>query len=359
MNKNYLIGPHQMAFDITNRCNLRCLHCFNSSGENAIINNELSDSEVINFIASLLPIHLFNLCFCGGETLIRKDLIVQCAKMLSNTGTNVSLVTNGCLITKDVVRELVAAGITNIQFSLDGMTPKSHDKLRNQQGVYEKVIQAIGIANEYKLRIAVAFTPTSFNYHELKDIHKFLQDIAFYRDGRIQMELRCQPLMKLGRANKNLDSILLNDQQYRELVSEIDSINAASPALKIDWGDPIDHLLRFTEKTDMIQNFSNIRANGDITVSPYLPLIVGNIRKHSFIDYWNHGLNDIWRRKIPRILASFLKSIYDMGTLSDILPETFNGEEIYLDLFEYDLDDENLIKKYLLKKPANKSQLGV
>lgn len=50
MGNNYLIGPHQMAFDITNKCNLRCLHCFNSSGENAIINDELTDYEVVEFI---------------------------------------------------------------------------------------------------------------------------------------------------------------------------------------------------------------------------------------------------------------------------------------------------------------------
>ena len=212
MGNNYLIGPHQMAFDITNKCNLRCLHCFNSSGENAIINDELTDYEVVEFISTLLPLHLFNLCFCGGETLIRKDLLIKCAKMLSNTGTNVSLVTNGCFVTREVIRELVDAGVTNIQFSLDGITPKSHDRLRNQQGVYKKVINAISLANEYRMHIAIAFTPTAFNYHELKDIHKFLQDIAFYRDHRIQMELRCQPLMKLGRANKNLDCILLNDQ---------------------------------------------------------------------------------------------------------------------------------------------------
>ena len=131
------------------------------------------------------------------------------------------------------------------------------------------------------------------------------------------------------------------------MVAEIDLINAEDPPLKIDWGDPIDHLLRFTEKDYIVQNFSNIRANGDITISPYLPLIVGNIRKHSFVEYWNRGLADIWEKKIPRLLATFLKSISDMETLSEKLPETFNGEEIYLDLFDYDLNDEELIKKYI------------
>lgn len=42
-----LIGPHHVAIDITNKCNLRCLHCYNSSGENDVIKTELSDHEVL------------------------------------------------------------------------------------------------------------------------------------------------------------------------------------------------------------------------------------------------------------------------------------------------------------------------
>ncbi|KAA5806610.1 hypothetical protein [Thermoanaerobacterium thermosaccharolyticum] len=41
-------GPHQLSFDITNKCNFRCLHCYNSSGENIVVDNELTDEEVIN-----------------------------------------------------------------------------------------------------------------------------------------------------------------------------------------------------------------------------------------------------------------------------------------------------------------------
>ena len=34
-----LCGPYEISFDITNKCNLRCLHCYNSSGSNGIIEN--------------------------------------------------------------------------------------------------------------------------------------------------------------------------------------------------------------------------------------------------------------------------------------------------------------------------------
>ena len=75
MNRNidFTVGPYQLALDITNKCNLRCLHCYNASGENRVMEHELSDDEVIKFVKDILPMKLLNFCFCGGETLLSQD----------------------------------------------------------------------------------------------------------------------------------------------------------------------------------------------------------------------------------------------------------------------------------------------
>lgn len=82
MLRDLIVGPHQISFDITNKCNLRCLHCYNSSGENLASQNELTDQEVLDFIDEFKSIKLLNFCFCGGEPLLRKELIVEAAKRL-------------------------------------------------------------------------------------------------------------------------------------------------------------------------------------------------------------------------------------------------------------------------------------
>lgn len=52
-----LRGPYQIAMDITNKCNYRCLHCYNASGENFIANDELDDEflDCIRDIAEIKP----------------------------------------------------------------------------------------------------------------------------------------------------------------------------------------------------------------------------------------------------------------------------------------------------------------
>lgn len=143
-NKYYdiLRAPHQVAFDITNNCNLRCLHCFNSSGENDVISNELSDGEVLHFIEDLASMNLYNVCFCGGETLLRKELMCECIKILKPSGSHCTAVTNGLLANPATIQQLASAGLDGIQFSLDGLRD-SHERLRNKVGIFPKVIDAI------------------------------------------------------------------------------------------------------------------------------------------------------------------------------------------------------------------------
>lgn len=338
-----LIGPHQVALDITNKCNLRCLHCYNFSGENNVVDSELSDDEILEFIKSLQPIKPYNVCFCGGEPLLRKDLLIRCARVLSDNGSIVSIVSNGILASDSSIDELCEAGVKNIQYSLDGIN--GHDKLRNMQGVFEKAVKAITYTAQKDVMLSVAFCPTAFNINEFSAVYSLIEEISLkYRDENRHIKLRVQPLMPIGRASDNIKSIMPSEQQYRELIRQINS--KTNGTLTIDWGDPIDHLIRFTTRKLPV-NFCTIRANGDLIVSPYLPLIIGNIKVHSLQEYWDCGLNRIWERQIVRHLANHIKSIPDMYTISDILPRNYKEEEIKLDLFDHDLDDLSLLKQYM------------
>ncbi|MCI9173633.1 MAG: radical SAM protein [Lachnospiraceae bacterium] len=340
MNKGarYTVGPYQLSLDITNKCNLRCLHCYNSSGANNVMNEELSDDEVKDFIISLIPMKLLNLCFCGGETLLRRELIYDCARILSNSGIRTALVSNGILASEDVIHNLYFAGIKSIQFSMDGCCAKTHDRLRNQQGVYEKVTKALDIVRKYDWELSVSFAPTSFNVEELEDLHTYLESLSY----KNKMELRLQPLMPLGRGNKNMEEICPTEEQYRRLVNTVNKINRNGPKVKAVWGDPIDHLIRFPYLEDLPMYYTSVRSNGDIVISPYLPLVIGNIRKHTFKQYWIGGLQSIWKKKIPQYMASFVKCIDDMGTLNEKFPETFMND-IYIDMLEEDLNDMNVL----------------
>ena len=199
-----IIGaPHSVALDITNKCNLRCLHCFNNSGENDVVANELSDNEVLELVDSICQMHPFSFCFCGGETLLRKDLVIESLRRLSASGVKCNLVSNGLLANSNTLHELERAGLNGIQFSLDGLRD-SHEHMRGLSGLYDRVLDAIDITlNETSLHLSIAFCPTSFNVDDFKPVCTMLRDKLKSSGRTDRIDLRVQPLMLLGRARRN------------------------------------------------------------------------------------------------------------------------------------------------------------
>ena len=102
-----LRGPFEIAIDITNKCNYRCLQCYNARGENNTEGNELSDSEFLDLVDDICPMKPNNVCFCGGEPTLRLNLLCESAKRLRQSGIkSVSMVTNGSYIDDRVAHEL-------------------------------------------------------------------------------------------------------------------------------------------------------------------------------------------------------------------------------------------------------------
>jgi Fe-coproporphyrin III synthase len=236
-------------------------------------------------------------------------------------------------MTEEIAQSLKENGLSRIQVSLDGAKASTHEKLRQFDGGFEKALHAIRLVKKAGIsHIGVAFTPTKFNCHELEDAFKICHDIGIN-------EFRLQPLMLLGRAKINSDKLLPSKLQYRSLVRSIYSLQERYGIGSIIWGDPIDHLVRFPTDRGSLVAFITIRANGEIVASPYLPLIVGNLRRYSFAKYWREGLVKLWQSKAVRQFATRVKSSADLMKEHKNLPVVYFDQDIYMDMI-----DKNLLK---------------
>ena len=189
-----LSGPLHIAIDITNKCNAKCLHCFNRSG-NGLLRNEISDREMLEIFKEIAVIKPFSTCFCGGEPMMKYDLVLRATEVLKNGGVpNIAMVTNGWFLTKDRVISLRNAGLTHIQLSLDGKDAKTHERMRGINGIYEKVLDALNFIDDAGISSAVAFSPTQFNIKQFPEVVELLQKFENLR------EIKVQPLMPLGKA---------------------------------------------------------------------------------------------------------------------------------------------------------------
>ena len=127
-------APHRrpvVVWNVTRRCNLRCIHCYTASTDKAHP-RELSYDEGIAVVDDLADYGVPVLLFSGGEPLMR-DRVYELMSHALERGLHVALSTNGTMITEQVAKELTAAGVNRVGISLDGLEA-TNDHFRGVEG---------------------------------------------------------------------------------------------------------------------------------------------------------------------------------------------------------------------------------
>lgn len=343
-------GPFQISFDVTNRCMMQCLHCFNRSNE--VARDELSKETINYVIDQIISVKPQQVCICGGEPLMRKKEVVKIMHRLLDNGIMPAMVSNGYLVDKEFAESISGIGPVSVQISLDGLNAGQHDRLRGKEGAFDRAVNAIKTLVEHKIPVMTSFAPTAFNIDSFQEYVDFTFSLGV-------IEIRVQPLMFLGNALYNVREVVPSSQQYEKLVRFIKNFNYQnatqivmseiasegdpqvnmSKFRKVEWGDPVDHIVRFSKLVTKPTYSFGIHSTGDISVSPYFPLVVGNIMKHSLEEYWAAGLNKIWEYDLVQKIADQIRCVADMG---NIKPLSFYEDSLKIDLVE---DDETKIQK--------------
>jgi radical SAM protein with 4Fe4S-binding SPASM domain len=120
-------------------CNLACGMCdyWRQGGS-----SPLSFSLVTRVLDELAALGCLKVHFSGGEPTIRPDLpdIIAYARRLKLRAT---LTTNGTLLTRDLARRLVKAGLNSACVSIDSPVRSVHDRLRGAPGAFKQTIAGV------------------------------------------------------------------------------------------------------------------------------------------------------------------------------------------------------------------------
>ena len=120
-------------WNLTDRCNLSCTHCYNKSGPGRSTEGELTTAEALDVIDDLADMGSPLILFTGGEPLMRAD-IWDLARHAKSRGLKMALSTNGTLITPEIARRIRDSGIEYAGISLDGAKAETHDRFRHSSG---------------------------------------------------------------------------------------------------------------------------------------------------------------------------------------------------------------------------------
>jgi MoaA/NifB/PqqE/SkfB family radical SAM enzyme len=132
-------GPLKAFWEITYRCNSRCLNCDiwqrKSSGE-------LTTDQAFSVLKQLKELHVPHISFSGGEVFLRKD-IFEVLQAATEMGFKYSINTNASLLNEERCSKLARTPAESIYISLDGATAETHDKVRGVDGSFNQVMAAV------------------------------------------------------------------------------------------------------------------------------------------------------------------------------------------------------------------------
>lgn len=161
-----------VVWNVTRRCNLRCVHCYSSS-RNIEYTGELNLSEGKALISDLAEFGSPVVLLSGGEPLIRPDL-EDLARFAVDKGMRVVISTNGTLITKKNAAVFREIGLSYAGISLDGIGA-THDKFRGSKGAFDAAVRGMRICREFGIKVGIRFTLNKRNFREVAAVFDFIE----------------------------------------------------------------------------------------------------------------------------------------------------------------------------------------
>lgn len=314
-----------VALDITSRCNLRCLHCYNGSG--ACAEGDMDRAALLRAADALAALKPFNLCLCGGEPLCCPDLLPLLAHLKGRI-PRISMVTNGFLLDEGWAARLVACGVTAVQVSLDGAHAWQHDTLRGVAGSYDRAVQAIRNLKKAGMpQVVCAILPNRLNVDSLGE---YVQRCV---DCGVDI-IRAMPFLPSGRGRTMGRPLMLDAEGYFRFRRSLWRLaRQYTGQIRIEWDDPLRLIVTMAERSAKAapEPMVEIRADGQAALTNYLPILLGDASGQDGLKRLPSAVAAA--RELPFIRA-YIRSIHNIYDWDGLDPLPYEGKEIRLGLLE-------------------------
>jgi len=165
--------PLRLLMDVTDVCNLQCPTCSKWKGTDPA--EGLDSAQWKNAIDRLAGVSLFrDITISGGEPLLAPG-IFEILNHLKRARFRVTLISNGWLVSPEVLEKLEEAGLDSLMVSLNSLREDVHDKSRGKAGSYGRIMDLIKQWKEGsgRIRLTLSTVVMSVNLDELAGMAEF------------------------------------------------------------------------------------------------------------------------------------------------------------------------------------------
>ncbi len=158
---------------LTNYCNLGCRYCYYNTGLNKR-DFRLNHSQDFQKIIPQFKTYFDEIIFTGGEALLNQDLF-NFAKLCREQNLEISLLTNGVLLTEPIIKKIITSGFSTVSVSLDSLKPEVNDQQRGQGALVFKNLQTLLKLKPKNIQVEIMQTVTRRNIADILPMSQFCQ----------------------------------------------------------------------------------------------------------------------------------------------------------------------------------------
>ncbi|HPY95881.1 MAG TPA: radical SAM protein [Candidatus Cloacimonadota bacterium] len=333
--------PVSYTISLTYKCNSRCSTCnvYKKTSEHM----SLKEFELLFKSIGKSP---YWITFSGGEPFIKEDIvdIISLAYKICKPAM-INIPTNGILVNKvvDAVEQISKACPRSqiiINLSIDGVG-EEHDKIRNVEGNYNKVIQTYNLLRKKNLKnvsIGIHSVISRFNVDNFTKISKTLMNL---NPDQYITEI-AEERVELDTIGKNISPSLLSYKAAIDfLIHRIKNtkipkrVNRITQSFRIEYYQLVKKILKY--QTQIIPCYAGVASaqispDGDVWTCCVKAKSLGNLKKNNF-DFkgiWFSKLAKKERKAIknkecycPLANAAYTNMLHDIPTLYRVFIRSF------------------------------------
>lgn len=317
--------PLQVSIEVTRRCPLECLHCYNNlpMGDLEAKNREMTKEEHFRVLDELVEMGCFWILYTGGEIFARKDFL-EIYTYAKKKGFLVTLFTNGTIINEQIADYLAEWPPFAIEITLYGRTRETYEALTMIPGSYDRCLRGIKLLKERGLPLKLKTVATSINKHEVMAMRRFAEEelgVEFKMDGQINPRIDCsQSPLAVRLTAEEVVALDMSTQkaveEYRRL-AEYD-LGLAKPRLST-----IDTVY-FCGGGN---NAFAISALGEMSICVTSQQETFDIRKLGMRHAWERSLHEVRTRKRTRLTKCVQCRIQSLCGMCPANGEMENGDK--------------------------------
>lgn len=301
----------------TERCNLRCQHCwlspeFFSAGFSPTerTEQELNLNEIGSIIKQSLALGLKSIKLTGGEPFLRSD-IYKIIELIKKYKLYLHIETNGTIIGRSEANFLKKSRVDRVSISLDSINQSTFESFRGVSNSFEKVLKSITLLVSAGISVEVIMSLINQNISEFHQVLNYCKKVGV-------RSLKLNTIIPTGRGAVLYKKNLIPDMDVLlSFVRKVEKKYLQDNQIRIHLSIPpafrsISSIIYDVDSNCKILNILGILSNGNISICGIgrveKSLVLGNIRTDNIKNIWlKHPFLKSLRKKLPLALRGVCK----------------------------------------------------